>query len=802
MPAEPTPRTVQRATRVAAIALGALALLLLVAPAGTAATATFKATSADGGIAFFETEERLVPGDTDTKRDVYQRSFDPMVGEGGAYVTRVLSTGPTGGNDAYNALFEKASADGKKIFFSTDERLVAADTDRRSDVYLRERETGTTTLVSTGAAACAPACGNDEVDAGFAAAGVDGAVVFFVSEERLSAGDADDSLDVFVRDLIAGTTSRVSAGGASCTPACGNGAADAFLRGISADATTAYFTSAESLSSADLDTVIDIYARDLTGASTTLVSQAGACAPICGNGSAVPVYRGSSNDGDRAFFTTDEALVQSDEDGATDVYARDLPGGPTTLISGGSPTALTASFNGASADGAVAFFTTTEDLAGGDTNGAADVYRWSGGSPALVTSGTCTQESGCGSNFNAATADAGIVVFTTTEQLAAADEDASADVYVKQIGGGSPELASHGDASCAPICGNGTAAAIFNAISGDASKLLFSTSEALATGDADADADIYRHEAGDPDTAFLSPPGFCPIPVKQGGCDVVFGGASSDTGHVFFQTSERLGLDDGDSEADVYERAFDPDAGEEVTRLVSVGNSADLELGPSTPVLEDTDPPSPSATVTPSILGESDPNTSIKIYIQAGCSGEVKATGTTADLGGTGIQVGVASNSTTTFWATATDVNGDTSDCSNSLAYTHESGSGEGEGEGEGGGGSSGGGGFSKGGKNVKIEEATIPTGPVYTTPHTRITFAPAAKTRSRNPVFRFLDATGQDGTRFRCKIDSRKWRSCGSPVKVRKLGRGRHVFAVKGINALGVAEPKPAKRSFKVAPG
>ena len=776
-----------------------MAALLLAAPLAVATPATYKGASADGDVVFFETEERLVPGDTDTKRDVYQRSFDPLVGEAGAYVTRTLSTGPAGGNDAYNALFEKASANGKRIFFSTDERLVSTDTDRSSDVYLREPETGTTTLVSTGSAACSPQCGNDEVDAGFAAADADGTKVFFVSEEQLSAGDGDESLDVFVRDLVAGTTNRVSAGGSSCAPVCGNTSADAFLRGISADATTAYFTSAESLSSADLDSVIDIYARDLPGATTTLVSQGGACAPICGNGSAVPVYRGSSSDGDTAFFTTDEALVQSDEDGATDVYARDLPGGPTTLISGGSPTALTASFNGASSDGTVAFFTTTESLVGEDTNGAADVYRWSGGSPALVTSGTCTQVSGCGSNFNAATADAGTVVFTTTEQLAAADEDASADVYVQPIGGGEPELASHGDAACAPTCGNGAAAAIFNAISTDASAVLFTTSESLAGEDADANADLYRHREGNPATTFLSPPGFCPIPAKQGGCDVVFGGAPGDVGHVFFQTSERLGLDDGDSEADVYERAFDSDAGEEVTRLVSVGNSADLELGPSTPVLEDTDPPSPSATVTPSLLGESDPNTSIKVYTQAGCSGEVKATGTAADLGGAGIQVGVASNSTTTFWATATDVNGDTSDCSNSLAYTHESGAGEEEG---GGGSSSSGGGSTKAPKKVKVQEATIPVGPVYKTPHTRITFAPAAKTRSRNPVFRFLDATGQEGTRFRCKIDSRKWRSCGSPVKVRKLGRGRHVFAVKGVNALGVAETKPAKRSFKVVPG
>ncbi len=98
-----------------------------------------------------------MPGDTDNRRDVYVRSFDSTLG---SYVTREVSTGPTGGNDAFDAFFEKASADGTKIFFSTDESLVAADTDHETDVYLRDLSKGTTTLVSQGNGACAPACGN------------------------------------------------------------------------------------------------------------------------------------------------------------------------------------------------------------------------------------------------------------------------------------------------------------------------------------------------------------------------------------------------------------------------------------------------------------------------------------------------------------------------------------------------------------------------------------------------------------------------------------------------------------------
>ena len=138
-------------------------------------------------------------------------------------MTREVSLGPAGGNDAYNALFEKASADGNLVFFSTEESMVEADTDHRSDVYMRNMVTGTTTLVSVGESACAPACGNGPVDAGFAGASADGNKAFFVSEEGLAAADTDNSVDVYVRDLAGETTKLVSAGGASCAPACGNG---------------------------------------------------------------------------------------------------------------------------------------------------------------------------------------------------------------------------------------------------------------------------------------------------------------------------------------------------------------------------------------------------------------------------------------------------------------------------------------------------------------------------------------------------------------------------------------------------
>jgi hypothetical protein len=768
----------------------ALVLAALLASSAAAATPNYRAVSQDGKAIFFTTTEKLVTGDTDTKQDVYERVYDSGLSQ---YVTREVSIGPVGGNDAYEALFEKISGDGKQAFFSTFEPLVSTDTDIKRDVYVRHLDTGTTEIVSRGDSSCAP-CGNGAIDADFAGATGDGGLAFFVTSESLAAADQDSSFDLYVRDFAGGTTKLVSAAASSC-PSCGNGAFTPFLWGVSANGAEAYFTTAEKLSSNDEDSTDDIYARDLATGNTVLVS-VGDC-PGCGNSGAVPVFRGSSAGGSRVFFVTDEAIAAGDGDTATDVYARDLPSGPTVLVSAGTALNVTAGFAAASADGATAFFTTTESLTGADTNNATDVYRWTGGSPALVTSGTCTQGTGCGSTFNTATGDGGSIMFTTTEKLGAGDTDTSADIYSAAAPGWAPTLVSAGESACLPACGNGPEPAILNAATTDASKAFFTTAESLSPQDGDAGADIYLRNLGTASTSLASPSGVCPHP---GACNTVFTGASSDGAHVVFQTDERLTAEDVDSEPDVYERSN----GE--TRIVSTGNSA--TVGPATPALTGTDPASPGESLTPSIQGQADPGTSIKLYTSADCSGVPVATGTSTELGSSGLAVTVTAGSTTSFRATATDLNGDTSPCSLAVSYTQatpedppppppsepppseppppDQGS---SGGGKTGSGTKTGGGGGKGG-NGSI---------TYVAPQTLITFGPGSKTRKRRPVFRFVDATEQPGTFFFCKVDRHRWRSCGSPQKLGSLTLGSHLFQVKAVNAVGVSGPSPVKRKFKV---
>jgi hypothetical protein len=803
MPARPTqsPHLDTMAVVRATLAL-ALAAFLLAGSSAGAAPASYKGASADGTIVFFETTEQLAPGDTDAKRDVYERYHDTEPGVE-SYVTREVSLGPAGGNDAFDATFEKVNDEGTKVFFSTAESLVEADTDHSVDVYMRSLESGksTTTLVSQGGPACAPTCGNGPVDAGFAAASADGSKVFFVTQEKLTQADQDNSLDIYERDLSSDETILVSAGSPTCSTECGNGPYNASLWGVSRDGSHAYFTSDEALAPQDGDSTTDIYVRELAGGETRLVSQADAGCSGCGGEGEVPVFRGNSEDGIRVFFSSDEQLVGADEDGATDIYARDLPNGPTILISGGTE-GKTATFAASSSDGEHVFFNTVEPLAPADEDGASDVYEWSqgAGSPALVTPAPCVS-SCAGATFDAASSDSETVLFSTSAQLSSEDHDNAEDIYSQGVGGAEPTLVSQGT-ECGG-CPDDAADVLFDRASSDARNVVFTTPEALLPEDGDLENDIYSRDLGDEETSLITTsPSYCPL--KKGSCGATFVGAPADGSRVFFATIERFTREDGDDDVDVYERFLG--ATPNLTRLVSAGNSPDLELGPPAPKLEGTTPASPDPSTSPKVFGEAEEESTVKLYANASCTGEPAAHGSAEEFATPGIGVAVAVGEAARFWATA-EAEGFISRCAGPIAYRQQSGA-AGEGGGAGGeAGGSGGSGPVGGGPAGGRPRFEIPPGgsgderPVYVTPHTRITFGPAAKTRSRKVTFRFTDATGQRGTKFRCKVDRHRWKRCRSPLQLRKLSRGRHRLEIRAVNAVGTPEPRPVVRRFKVVP-
>jgi len=55
---------------------------------------------------------------------------------------------------------------------------------------------------------------------------------------------------------------------------------------------------------------------------------------------------------------------------------------------------------------------------------------------------------------------------------------------------------------------------------------------------------------------------------------------------------------------------------------------------------------------------------------------------------------------------------------------------------------------------------------------------------------------------RFRCKLDERTFRSCGSPKTYARLRPGRHTVAVRATDAAGNADRSPAQVSFRITRG
>jgi hypothetical protein len=408
---------------------------------------TQRGVTPDGGRAFFITSEALVAGDDDQAADLYRRDVDAaetvLVTAGSA-----SCAGEGCGNGAIPVLsFDDASANGNRVAFRSEEKLAAADADGgQPDIYQRDVEAGTTTLVSV-AGTCPPAAGNCVPTYGGSSA--DGAHVIFETSDRIEpAKDTDDKQDVY--DWSGGTPALVSAGASACEgEGCGNGPDPAIFPSVV---------------------------------------------------SGVP---GISVDGARVFFETDEQLVGADDDGAGDVYER--AGGVTALVSRRDPSCepepaacdnsgFPAIFRWISPDdpGSAVIVGTQESLAPADSDKANDVYARAGATTTLLSTGSLDANADVPASFAGASDDGSRVFFLTAEQLAALDTDGSADIYSELEG--EAELVSAGDASCAPqSCGNGEFGAGLEAVSGDGAYAFFSTDERLTSADKDGEErDVYQ----------------------------------------------------------------------------------------------------------------------------------------------------------------------------------------------------------------------------------------------------------------------------------------------------------------------
>lgn len=215
------------------------------------------------------------------------------------------------------------SASGRFVAFATTARnLAPEDGDEFSDVYVRDRELDTTTLVSR-ASGVAGAKGNG--GSGQPAISADGRFVAFFSEATNLTPESSAN-QIYVRDLIGSTTVLASrAPGLEGAP--GNGIST--TPAISADGSTVAFASLATNLAPDGTATSNVYVRDLGAETTELVSRRsgnnGAPGQLSSNRPSI------SADGTRVAFDSSAPLHPDDDSDEGAVYVRDRTTDRTVL---------------------------------------------------------------------------------------------------------------------------------------------------------------------------------------------------------------------------------------------------------------------------------------------------------------------------------------------------------------------------------------------------------------------------------------------------------------------------------------
>ena len=219
-------------------------------------------------VTFYGSASNLVPGDTNGTMDVFVR--DRLTGT--TERVSVDSGGAQGNSDSYGG---PISPDGRYVaFHSTAKNLVPGDTNGKMDVFLRDRQTGTTERLSVDSGGT-----QGDGDSSDPALTPDGRFAAFQSmASNLVAGDTNGKSDIFVRDRQLGTQ-RVSVDSNG-----GQGNAESGFQGpsLSLDGRYVAFDSRAELDPADTNDYDDIYVRDRgCGSGSLTYCTAGTSASGC-----------------------------------------------------------------------------------------------------------------------------------------------------------------------------------------------------------------------------------------------------------------------------------------------------------------------------------------------------------------------------------------------------------------------------------------------------------------------------------------------------------------------------------------
>lgn len=384
------------------------------------------AMSADGRfVAFISEADNLVAGDVNGQADIFVRDRQT-----GTTQQVSVNSDEEGGNDSSDD--PRITPDGRYVVFSSfSDNLVDDDTNDEADVFLRDLQAGTTERVSlTDADEETEFAGSFLPDVSS-----DGRYVAFQSfADDLVDGDEEGYLDIFVRDRAAGTTVRVSVGTAGAE--ADDDSRDA---AISGDGNVVAFTSnATNLEgAADPDFGTDVFVRDIAAATTERASVDSA--GVRGNDESLePAI---TPDGRYVVFQSyADNLVASDTNGAGDIFLHDRQTGDTELVSLTDADGLADDESirpDISADARyVSFESWATNHVAGDTNGTGDAMvrdRTAGTTTRVSVSTTGTE--GDDETYVPLISDNGFVVGFSSYATNLVDDDANdvSDVFVRDV---------------------------------------------------------------------------------------------------------------------------------------------------------------------------------------------------------------------------------------------------------------------------------------------------------------------------------------------------------------------------------
>jgi hypothetical protein len=319
-------------------------------------------------VAFYSFASNIVPGDTNNTFDIFVR--DTLTN-----TTTRVSVDSAGNQANMGAEGASISADGRFVaFYSEASNIVPGDTNSSKDVFVRDTLTNTTTRVSVDSAGNQANRDSSDfplISLDSPSMSADGRFVAFSSfSSNLVPGDTNARRDIFVRDTLTNTTTRVSVDSAGNQRNIHSSAPS-----ISADGRFVAFrtyTNGDFVSGIGRQTPRvfseDIFVRDTLTNTTTNVS-----ADSAGNRGVADRPSISADGRFVAFSSESSNLVPGDTNNTEDIFVVDTSSTPNVINGTPGNDNLTGTsgndiINGSEGDDVLTGLRGNDFLNGGDGN--------------------------------------------------------------------------------------------------------------------------------------------------------------------------------------------------------------------------------------------------------------------------------------------------------------------------------------------------------------------------------------------------------------------------------------------------